>query len=123
MRPSVSGRRRCSVLRLGVGQPRRMPLVLRDVVEQPTDRCHPAAQVIGARPRGWVIPRRTDVLQSTRWPASSRNTSWRSDSPWQGDPSKGGRRMTDVQSPDVYTGRTAVDPNGTKIGSVGQVYV
>lgn len=31
--------------------------------------------------------------------------------------------MTDVQSPDVYTGRTAVDPNGTKIGSVGQVYV
>ena len=31
--------------------------------------------------------------------------------------------MTTTQSPDAYVGRTAVDPQGDKIGSVGQVYV
>src|SRR3954467_9357392 len=31
--------------------------------------------------------------------------------------------MTNAVSPDVYIGRTAVDPEGGKIGSVGQVYV
>ena len=31
--------------------------------------------------------------------------------------------MTNATSPDVYIGRTAVDPQGNKIGSVGQVYV
>ncbi len=31
--------------------------------------------------------------------------------------------MTNAVSPDVFIGRTAVDPDGNKIGSVGQVYV
>jgi hypothetical protein len=31
--------------------------------------------------------------------------------------------MTNAASPDVYVRRNAVDPQGTKIGSVGQVYV
>ena len=31
--------------------------------------------------------------------------------------------MTNAQSPDTYIGRTVVDPQGSKIGSVGQVYV
>jgi uncharacterized protein (TIGR02271 family) len=31
--------------------------------------------------------------------------------------------MTNVVSPDVYIGRNAVDPQGDKIGSVGQVYL
>ena len=31
--------------------------------------------------------------------------------------------MTNAVSPDVFIGRTAVDPEGNKIGSVGQVYV
>ncbi len=31
--------------------------------------------------------------------------------------------MTNAQSPEVYVGRNAVDPQGNKIGSVGQVYV
>ena len=31
--------------------------------------------------------------------------------------------MTNAVSPDVFMGRTAVDPEGNKIGSVGQVYV
>ena len=31
--------------------------------------------------------------------------------------------MTNAASPDVYIGRTAVDPQGDKIGSVGQVYL
>ena len=31
--------------------------------------------------------------------------------------------MTNAASPDVYIGRTAVDPQGNKIGTVGQVYL
>ncbi len=31
--------------------------------------------------------------------------------------------MTNAASPDLYVGRNAVDPQGNKIGSVGQVYV
>ena len=31
--------------------------------------------------------------------------------------------MTNAASPDVYIGRNAVDPQGNKIGSVGQVYL
>lgn len=31
--------------------------------------------------------------------------------------------MTNAMSPDLYMGRTAVDPQGNKIGTVGQVYV
>ena len=31
--------------------------------------------------------------------------------------------MTNATSPDVYIGRTAVDPQGNKIGTVGQVYI
>jgi uncharacterized protein (TIGR02271 family) len=31
--------------------------------------------------------------------------------------------MTNATSPDVYVGRNAVDPQGNKIGSVGQVYL
>ena len=31
--------------------------------------------------------------------------------------------MTNAQSPETYMGRTAVDAQGNKIGSVGQVYV
>jgi len=31
--------------------------------------------------------------------------------------------MTNATSPDVYIGRTAVDPQGNKIGTVGQVYL
>ena len=31
--------------------------------------------------------------------------------------------MTNVQTPEAYLGRDAVDPQGNKIGSVGQVYV
>jgi uncharacterized protein (TIGR02271 family) len=31
--------------------------------------------------------------------------------------------MTNIQTPDAYLGRNAVDPQGNKIGSVGQVYV
>ena len=31
--------------------------------------------------------------------------------------------MTNPASPDVYIGRTAVDPQGNKIGTVGQVYL
>jgi len=31
--------------------------------------------------------------------------------------------MTNAQTPEAYMGRTAVDPQGDKIGSVGQVYV
>ena len=32
-------------------------------------------------------------------------------------------RMTNTQTPETYMGRTAVDAQGNKIGSVGQVYV
>jgi len=31
--------------------------------------------------------------------------------------------MTNVQSPGSYMGKTAVDPSGSKIGTVGQVYL
>ena len=31
--------------------------------------------------------------------------------------------MTNAANPDVYIGRNAVDPQGNKIGSVGQVYL
>ncbi|HET9647434.1 MAG TPA: PRC and DUF2382 domain-containing protein [Microlunatus sp.] len=31
--------------------------------------------------------------------------------------------MTNAMSPDLYVGRTAVDPQGNKIGTVGQVYI
>ena len=31
--------------------------------------------------------------------------------------------MTNATSPDMYIGRNAVDPQGNKIGSVGQVYL
>ncbi len=31
--------------------------------------------------------------------------------------------MTNVQSPESYMGKTAVDPSGSKIGTVGQVYL
>ena len=34
-----------------------------------------------------------------------------------------GVSMTNATSPDQYIGRNAVDPQGNKIGSVGQVYV
>ena len=31
--------------------------------------------------------------------------------------------MTYASGPEVYMGRNAVDPQGTKIGSIGQVYI
>jgi len=36
---------------------------------------------------------------------------------------KQGANMTNAQSPQAYLGRDAVDPQGTKIGSVKQVYL
>src|ERR1700712_6153252 len=38
-------------------------------------------------------------------------------------PSIGGAAMTQAQSPERYLGRNAVDPQGDKISSVGQVYL
>jgi len=31
--------------------------------------------------------------------------------------------MTNAANPEAYLGRTAVDPQGNKVGSIGQVYL